>query len=59
MLKLISDDNLDRENKLLAKRRDVQKLVKYNSCSTIFADRLFAFPGMTDILHRYDIKVKT
>lgn len=56
MLKLISidDEDIVRRNKLLAKRRElVKSLVKYNSCSTIFADRLFVFPGMAEMLHRY------
>jgi len=58
MLKIISDDNLDRKKKLLTKRRDLQKsLIKYNSCSTIFAERVFAFPGMTNILYRYGITI--
>ena len=55
MLKLISDDDdMDRKNKLLAKRRNLQKsLIKYNSCSTIYPNGLFAFSGIKDILHRY------
>jgi hypothetical protein len=58
MLKILSVDDLDRKKKLLTKRRDLQKsLVKYNSCSTIFAERVFAFPGMTNILYRYDILI--